>query len=313
MTSPSQPQLFRHFTANAVQLDRFPFPRELSMAAYLVENEEVLSLDQDLLSNVEIIETELSVKQGRASRNSDGRIDILSTYSQEYIGVIELKLGQLEELHLAQLEDYLRQRDEILKAYPDILSKEATPSAKWIGVLVGSSINAELAKRIAAGHRMLGDIPVGALTIQRYRSADGQVYVITDTYFGGLTTSKDASKYVFEGREFGKGRLVLEVVRKYAEMHPSLGFQGLLEAFPKTCQGSLGVFSTDQEAREIQERTGRSRHFISPADLVKLSDCTVAVCNQWGVGNIDRFLTRAMDLGYRIAPELTKESGAIST
>lgn len=40
-------QLFRHLSANAVQLEPFPFKRELSMAAYVVENEGVLALDRD--------------------------------------------------------------------------------------------------------------------------------------------------------------------------------------------------------------------------------------------------------------------------
>jgi hypothetical protein len=55
-------QIFRHFTANDVQLEPFPFKRELSMEAYIIENERVLGLDSDTFSNVEIIETELTLK-----------------------------------------------------------------------------------------------------------------------------------------------------------------------------------------------------------------------------------------------------------
>jgi hypothetical protein len=84
-------QIFRHLNANAVQLKEFPFKRELSMAAYLVENEAVLTLDREVLSDVEIIGTEIAVREGRSSRGSDGRIDILATYAQEYFGLIELK------------------------------------------------------------------------------------------------------------------------------------------------------------------------------------------------------------------------------
>ena len=294
-------QLFRHLSANAVQLDPFPFTRELSMAAYLVENESVLRLDNDSLSSVQIIETELSIKQGRRSRDSDGRIDILANYSEEYIGIVELKLGELHDLHLRQLEDYLHEREQILKAYPDALSREVTTTPKWVGVLVGTSIARGLAEKVSDGYRAFGEIPIAALTIHRYLSANNEVYVITDTYFSGLSPSRDTSKYEFEGRSLGKGRLVLAIVKKHAETHPSLSYQDLLEAFPKNCQGSLGVFVPENEAREILARTGRSRHFLSPADLVKLSDGTVAVCNQWGVSNVDRFISRATDLGYRIA------------
>jgi hypothetical protein len=272
------------------------------MAAYVVENEGVLALDQEALSNVEVIETELSVKHGRASQSTDGRIDLLVTYSEEILGIIELKLGQLNADHLFQLEDYLQERDAILKACPDALSSDATATPKWVGVLVGSSIDTEIAKKLTAGHIAHGCIPIAALTIQRYLGADNQVYVVTDTYFSGLTAARDTSKYLFQGRTFGKGRLVLEVVRRHVDTNPSIGFQGLLEAFPKHCQGSMGVFSTEQDAREIHARTGRARHFVSPSDLVTLSDSVVSVCSQWGIGNIERFVAQAKTLGYDISP-----------
>ena len=133
-------RIYRHLTANDVRLEPFPFRRELSMEAYLIENESVLALDKDTFSAVEVVEAELSLKDGRKTKDSDGRIDILATYSQEYIAIIELKLGQLEESHLLQMGDYLKQRDQIAKKYPGILSAEAAPTPKWIGVLVGTTI-----------------------------------------------------------------------------------------------------------------------------------------------------------------------------
>lgn len=86
-------RIYRHLTANDVRLEPFPFRRELSMEAYLIENESVLALDKDTFSAVEVVEAELSLKDGRKTKDSDGRIDILATYSQEYIAIIELKLG----------------------------------------------------------------------------------------------------------------------------------------------------------------------------------------------------------------------------
>jgi hypothetical protein len=53
-------KLLRHFTANEEQLEPFPFRRELSMEAYLIENEGVLALDDDVFSSVEIVEEELA-------------------------------------------------------------------------------------------------------------------------------------------------------------------------------------------------------------------------------------------------------------
>ena len=74
-------RIYRHLTANAMHLEPFPFKRELAMEAYLSENEGVLALDDDVMSDVELIDTELTIKVGRSSKDTDGRIDLLVTYS----------------------------------------------------------------------------------------------------------------------------------------------------------------------------------------------------------------------------------------
>ncbi len=293
-------QIYRHLTANDVRLEPFPFRRELSMEAYLIENEGVLCLDDDVFSNVEIIEAELTLKQGRKSKDTDGRIDILATYSQEYIAVIELKLGQLDGVHLSQIEDYLLERDQITQQYPNILSIELAPIPKWIGILVGTTISSELASKLRQGYITASGIPVAALTVQRFRGSDGSILVTTDTYFNPPTVSKDASKYKFDGQVFGKGRLVLAIVKRYVEAHPATTFAELQQAFPKHCQGSLGVVATVEQANEIYTTTARKRHFLDPEDVIQLPDSTVAISSQWGIGNIDHFIKQARKLKFTI-------------
>jgi len=295
-------KILRHFTANDEQLEPFNFKRELSMESYLVENEGVLGLDNDAFASdsVEIIEEELTLKQGRSSKDTDGRIDILATYSGEYIAVIELKLGQLESIHLEQLEDYLRQKHQILEQYPDIINQEASSIPKWIGVLVGSSISPDLASKISNGYLTPDGISIAALTIQRFRSSRGNVYVTTDTYFKNNANSRDTTKYKFNGEEYGKGRLVLAVMQHHIELNSELTFAELNKQFPKRCQGSKGVFTLSSNANEIYTETGRKRHFIAPDEQIELSDSTIAICTQWGVKNIDRFITKAKELGYII-------------
>lgn len=295
-------QILRHLTANNIQLEPMPFHRELSMEAYLIENEGVLALDSEIFNTVEIIETELTLKQGRKSKDTDGRIDILATYSEEYIGVIELKYGQLSQIHLDQLEDYFEQREQILKEYPDLIDQELSESAKWIGVLVGSSIDKELENKLANGYSGRQNIPIAALTIKRYRGSDGQIYVVTDTYFNSKTSAKDYTKYSFDGKTFGKGRLVLAVVRKFVEDHPEITYAELAKAFPKETQGSLGVFALKTEADQIYASTSRKRHFVDPDEIVKLKDAVVVVCSQWGSRNIEKFLPVARKHGFKINP-----------
>lgn len=294
-------RILRHFTANEEQLESFPFKRELSMEAYLVENYGVLGLDNDVFSGeeVDIVQEELTLKQGRSSKDTDGRIDILLTYSSEYIGVVELKLGQLEEIHLKQIEDYLQQKEQILQEFPDILSSDSVSEPKWIGVLVGDSINSKLAEKISNGYVTSSGVPIAALTIQRFRSSRGNVYVTTDTYFKISQYSKDMSKYKFNGKMLGKGRLVLEVIKQHVENNPNITFSELERQFPRKIQGSRGVFSSEEEAIEIRNRD-RRRHFIKADELITLSDSTIAVCSQWGIKNIGKFISVAQKYGHKI-------------
>lgn len=292
-------RIYRHLTANDVRLEPFPFKRELSMEAYLIDNEGVLALDDEVFTNVEIIDAEVYLKEGQKTKNTDGRIDILATYAQEYIAIIELKLGQLEQIHLLQIEDYLVERAQLLVQYPGIFSTDCAINPKWIGVLVGSSIDSLLAEKLRQGYLTSHGIPIAALTIQRFRSSDGSVLVTTDTYFK-RPSSKDTTQYFFEGKNFGKGRLVLAIVKRHVETNPTITFSELEEVFPKSCQGSSGVFSTADQANKIYAESGRKRHFLSPEDQIALKDMIITISSQWGTRNIDKLLKRAKELGYKI-------------
>ena len=248
---------------------------------------------------MEIVDAELSLKQGQKSKDTDGRIDILATYSQEYIAIVEIKLGQLEHAHLRQIEDYLVERNQILEQYPNILSADSAPVPKWIGVLIGATIESTLAEKIRQGYVTSHGIPIAALTVQRFRGSDGSVLVTTDSYFK-RPASKDTTQYLFDGKKLGKGRLVLTIVKRHVEANPAITFAELEKAFPKICQGSVGVVATVDQANQIYSTSGRKRHFLDPEDIIQLQDVTAAVSSQWGAGNIDRLLKRSGELGYKV-------------
>lgn len=221
------------------------------------------------------------------------------TYSNEYIGVVELKLGELSNVHLKQLEGYLLGKNQIIEQFPDILDKNISPDPKWIGLLVGSSIKPDLAEKISQGLIVFG-VQIAVLTIQRFRGKNGSIYITTDIYFKNNLINKDIRKYHFNNSAYGKGRLVLAVFKQHINNNPAITFAELENDFPKITQGSSGVFFSENEARKIYENTGRTRHFIKPNELIKIQDETIAVSSQWGIGNIDKFISRAKELGYEI-------------
>ena len=291
-------KILKHFTANDEKFEEFPFKRELSMEYYLIENEGVLALDNDLFNEVEIIEEELTLKQGRSSKDTDGRIDILAGYSQEYLGVVELKLGELNNIHLEQLEDYLIKCDQIL-TMPSVKNTVYGENQKWIGVLVGRSIRPDLAEKIKDGYETESGISIAALTISRFRSK-GAVYVVTDTYFNNKKSNRDTTQYNFNGQTLGKGRLVLEVIKHHVENNSESTFSSLEAQFPKSIQGSYGVFSTITDANETYTSSGHKRQYIKSEEQIELQDSTIAVSNQWTASNIKPFISVAKELGYEI-------------
>jgi len=85
-------KILKHLTANDLKIDDFPFLRELSMEAYLIENPSVLALEEDGFNyedGPEVIADELVLPNGRISKEGDGRIDLLVKYSEaETLGII---------------------------------------------------------------------------------------------------------------------------------------------------------------------------------------------------------------------------------
>lgn len=267
------------------------------MEAYLVENPDILALDGDELSTVRVVEAELAVLGGRKSKQRDGRIDLLAIYGESTVGVIELKLGEVNEDHLQQLDDYLACSDKIRRAMEKYVESN---DRKFVGVLVGTSIASDLRAKIERGYLVHDDIPIAALTLSRYKGTDNNVYVVTDTFFRNVSRAHDKTQYKFDGSVVGKRGLVLACIKKYVEDHPKLTFSRLEKTFPKKLQGHYGCFDTVDKGQRILDEQGRIRFFLKPEDIIDLADQRIAVCNQWGIGNIRGFIKTARKLGMKI-------------
>ncbi len=291
-------KLYKQITANNINLVSYPFKKELAMEAYLIENEEILALDDDNFTDVTVLDEEIALRKGR--RDRDGRIDILATYGAEYLSIVELKLHEINEQSLMQLQSYLDQRQQILSV-GEYWTEEQDP--KWIGVLVGTTISASLQEKLSNGYSYQ-EIPIAGITLNRYRSPDNHIFVVSDTYFKYQYSSKDYSKFRYQGELYNKGRLVNAVVRDYVDLHPAVTFAQLKEVFPKHVQGSFGVFDKISRAEEIYNRTGRKRYYLHDSETIHLIDGEIiATCNQWNPDNIARFIQQANNQGFKIELE----------
>lgn len=109
--------------------------------------------------------------------------------------------------------------------------------------------------------------------------------------------TKDKTKYSFNGKDdLGKGRLVLEVIKFYVNQNPNITLEQLQNIFHKDLRiGSLKIVN------DINEIDDLKRYFTSENDLLILNDKEVAICNQWGIGNIKPFIEYAQNqLNYDI-------------
>ncbi len=111
---------------------------------------------------------------------------------------------------------------------------------------------------------------------------------------------KDTSKYLFNGNKYGKGRLVLAVVKEYISQNSDVSFSDLLSKFPKHLQGSTGVIDNHDVVQEKFKNIRHKRHFLESDEIIQLSDCSAVVSTEWGIANIENFISQAESLGFSI-------------
>jgi sugar-specific transcriptional regulator TrmB len=95
---------------------------------------------------------------------------------------------------------------------------------------------------------------------------------------------RNTEKLKFNGELYGKGKLVLAVVRKYILDNPKTTLTKLKEVFPDSLQPRYGVVQEIGKAKKLSE--DRDRFFLKPEDLIKVGDKKIAVCNQFGSHNL---------------------------
>ena len=122
---------------------------------------------------------------------------------------------------------------------------------------------------------------------------------------------KDNTKYLFNEKKLGKGKLVLAVIRQYiADHNPS--YEQLKLVFPDSLQGSSGTIINEngyhQKLSKSQDTA--NRYYINEKLLLNDGD-SIYVSNQWVIGNIDRFISKAKELGYDIKFERKNNSNKL--
>lgn len=113
-------------------------------------------------------------------------------------------------------------------------------------------------------------------------------------------SSKDYTRYQFRGNEYNKRKLVLSVIQSWVADNKPQNIRDLLVEFPQEIR-SGGLFVPVNEAEEIYNRQGIYRHFLGENEIIEFPDNTrYAISNQWGKGNIEKFVNQARKSGFEI-------------
>ncbi|MDL2241838.1 hypothetical protein LJB91_02905 [Bacteroidales bacterium OttesenSCG-928-L03] len=297
-------KLYSHFSANNIKLEEMPFTAELAMEAYIIENPDILKVNEG--DEVEIVDYELSIKNGR--RTSNGRIDLLVSYNETKLGILELKKGCLQKNHFDQLNDYFGQKKQLETILNDNYPQQLKPT-EWIGILVGSDIDNAFLKEIEEGLQLQGKISLIAIVIKRFKGNNGQIYITTET-FASTKTKKDYSRYNFENVLYQKNRLVRAVIAKYVADNPNITLSELQNKFPKdlTGKGRMIECVLDADEAKIKAKTptksGKTYdyYFIKDNELITLGNGQkIAVTSWWDKYNLDDFIAQARKIKYAIS------------
>ncbi|CEM62043.1 endonuclease NucS domain-containing protein [Treponema phagedenis] len=288
-------KLYSHFSANGIKLEPMPFNKELFMEAYLIENPEVLALNEDDKSFIGLIGAEVQV--------GVGRIDMMAAYPENTYAIIELKNRMLKEDDVAQLSQYFEKTEEIKNIINEYETNGNNAQGRnFIGILAGPDIDVNLQQRIINGEiKIQGNIPLIAITLKRYKSERGEVFILTEQYKPQNMVQRNTEPYTFNGQTYSKRRLVHAVVKDYLAKHKKISYTELEEAFPKRIRGSYGVFDTLENANKIFQRANRARHLLNEEDILCVGNIKIAVCGEWEKNNFAEFLNCARALGYTIA------------
>lgn len=87
-----------------------------------------------------------------------------------------------------------------------------------------------------------------------------------------IESTRDKTKYLFNDKILGKGRLVFEVVKQFTEENQHLTFEEIQEKFPSNLQGARGVLNTLDFVNQKYNESKNKRHFIDKNDILTSAD-----------------------------------------
>ena len=238
------------------------FKQENVMEDFILGNPGVLRLDRD--DSVKVVACQLDFLKGKENRK--GRIDLLVSYNNETLAVVELKRGLLLVEDLNQLKSYLINKDKREKTAESVSVQTNGKITNWMGVLVGSGVDSKLFQHINTNPNLEDDLPYAIIVLKRFRSDEGAGYV--SEVFMSTKTNRSKARYILNGGDpLYLKWFVLAIFTKCVEKHPDWGFSDVKSFFE-----SHGLKLQGSDFKEFVEGMKGVENYFTGSRLLKLSD-----------------------------------------
>ncbi len=89
-------------------------------------------------------------------------------------------------------------------------------------------------------------------------------------------------------------------MKKYIDDNPKATFKDLEHIFLQSLQGTHGVIQLSSKVSDRDKGIGGVKRFFADEMIKLTSGEEILVCNQWAVGNIEKFIRHVGALGYTI-------------
>ena len=286
-------KLFSHLSANGLDCESFDFPRENIMEAYIEEHPDVLKFfDGDK------IEIQGSQIKWLKKPSKDGRIDLLVSYGDRLLAIVELKKGELVEDDVRQLDDYFSQLLVLIKKEEVIKMVGETDIKNWFGVLVGTGVSVDLVKGFDS-LKLSNSFPLGILQLRRFKG-DRQTFVFSHIFRNPVFSKRDYTKYSLNGLgNYPKSRLVLTMVQEYLLKDPNVSYDELKDWFD-VYRWTPSLQFLKPYADALQEvKDGRANwYFSKPDEVVLIQGNRYVVYNSWTKDDMPKLQGIAKKMGF---------------
>jgi hypothetical protein len=246
-------------------------------------------------------QTEIEQESKRGERVFDEKVQLYQSILKTVRGIVEdgfISMTEVKQLPFAMVNLQMVGADDTIKSFAQIVGQinKIYDKNDKDEVKIGEQEEIEIFKSVS-DFSIQCRIDLGISDHEISKDLISKVQnVVTET---NKISKRDTAKISFKGVSYPKSHLVHAIFKDFLKNNPQTDFEQLTEKFPPI-QGNRPLFVKLEEALEIKAK-GQARHFVKEGQELQLKDGPIAVSNQWGVGNLPRFLDHCRDtLGIEV-------------